>query len=55
MTRPNAFNTSGPSLILPNMGRMKSPKQIKKDATSVNQYSDTGRTTTPPKSITAPR
>jgi hypothetical protein len=55
MTPTSPFNTSGSSLILPNMGRIKSPKQIKKDATIVNQYSDSGRTTTPPKSTTAPR
>ena len=40
------FNTSGPSLILPKMGRIKSAHQRQQDATRVNGYSDTARSTT---------
>ena len=39
------FDTSGPSLILPKMGRIKSDHQRQQDATRVNGYSDTARST----------
>lgn len=42
----NAFNWQGPSLILPKMGRIKSEHQRQQDATRVNGYSDTARSTT---------
>ena len=45
-TPPSPFNTSGPSLILPKMGRIKSDHQRQQDATRVNGYSDTARSTT---------
>ena len=54
-TPPSPFNTSGPSLILPKMGRIKSAEQIKKDATSTSKYSDSGRSTGPTNSSMAPR
>ena len=60
MTQPTTppsspFNTSGPSLILPNMGRIKSEHQVAKDAKRVNPHSVTARNLGPLKSSTAPR
>jgi hypothetical protein len=49
------FNWRGPSQVVDNLGRIKSDRQRLLDATRVNAYSDSGRSTTPPKSETAPR
>lgn len=54
-TPPSPFNTSGPSPILPKMGRIKSAHQRQQDATRVNPHSVTARNLGPLKSSTAPR
>jgi len=41
----DAFNTSGPSRILPKMGRIKTDRQAILDATRVNPESNLGYST----------
>jgi hypothetical protein len=56
MKPTSPWNWQGkPSQVVDNLGRIKSDRQRLLDATRVNAYSDSGRSTTPPKSETAPR
>lgn len=41
----NAFHWQGPSQVVDRMGRIKTERQILLDATRVNPYSDSARST----------